>query len=373
MIRLIVFATSSSAASTAASTRRFCGLQQQPRYHIRNMSRYAEAHRDTKGPGDARPTALQVVEDEGLIGKLTDKVFVVTGVSSGIGVETLRALYATGAHVFGTVRNVPKGQEVVDEIIKNTPGGKITLVAMSLDDLSSVKQGAQDILSQTPTINGLVNNAGVMATPEGKTKDGFETQFGTCHVGHFYLFQLLKDSLLKSATPEFPSRVVSVSSFGHRTGGIRFDDYNFQGPGSYNKWISYGQAKTANIYFSNELERRYGSKHLHSTSLHPGGIWTGLQVHVQEDFKHHGDNPAVNNYMKSAAQGAATSVYAALSEEWKHKGGKYLSNCVEEKPFAKEEAMAVGDDGYAVWAYDEDKEKRLWKDSLKMVGLEDDQ
>lgn len=192
--------------------------------------------------------------------------------------------------------------------------------------------------------------------------------------GHFYLFQLLKEALLKSASPEFPSRVVSVSSFGHRSAEVRFHDYNFSEPGSYNNWKSYGQAKTANIYFSNELERRYGSRNLHSTSLHPGGIATGLQVHVAEDMKGYEGNEAVMNYMKSPAQGAATSVYAALSEEWKHKGGKYLSNCVEEKPFAHAgQPMTVGDDGYATWAYDESKEKQLWADTLKMVGLEDDQ
>lgn len=267
---------------------------------------------------------------------------------------------------------------------------------MTLDDLSSVKQGAQDILSKTDRINVVINNAGVMATPEGKTRDGFETQFGTNHIGkldigavhiessllksmlfrtgHFYLFQLLKNTLLKSATSEFPSRVVSVSSIGHRSGEVRFHDYNFDEAGSYNDWKAYGQAKTANIYFSNELERRYGARNLHSTSLHPGGIATGLQVHVADMMKQYEGNEEVNRYMKSPAQGAATSVYAALSEEWKHKGGRYLSNCAEQKPFASTGgALATNDDGYQTWAYDEEKEKRLWKDSLKMVGLEDDQ
>ncbi|KAF2208720.1 hypothetical protein CERZMDRAFT_101163 [Cercospora zeae-maydis SCOH1-5] len=338
------------------------------------MSRYADAHKNAQGAGDARPTALQIVQDEGLLCKLTDKVVVVTGVSSGIGIETLRALYATGAHVFGTARDVSKGQKVVDEIIAETQGGKITLVKMSLDDLSSVKQGAQDILSQTDRINIVINNAGVMATPEGKTKDGFETQFGTNHVGHFYLFQLLKDALLNSATSEFPSRVVSLSSIGHRSGEVRFHDYNFEEAESYNNWKAYGQAKTANIYFSNEVERRYGARNLHSTSLHPGGIATGLQVHVADMMKQFEGNREVMNYMKSPAQGAATSVYAALSEEWKHKGGRYLSDCVEQKPFASAGgALATNDDGYQTWAYDEEKEKKLWKDSLKMVGLEDDQ
>lgn len=338
------------------------------------MSRYADAHKDTKGPGDARPTAIQILEDEGLVGKLTDKVFLVTGVSSGIGIETMRALYATGGHVFGTVRNLEKGKKVVEDIEGKTRGGKMTLIEMEMDNLASVKKGAEDFLRRSSQLNILIDNAGVMATPEGKTKDGFETQFGTCHVGHFYLFQLLKDVLLKSSTPDFPSRVVSVSSIGHRTGEVRFDDYNFQHPGSYDPWLAYGNAKTANIYFSNELERRYGSRGLHSTSLHPGGIATGLQVHVGGMDGEGWDTPEVRNYMKSPEQGAATSIYAALSKEWKDKGGKFLSNCVEQPPFAHHgNWMTIGDDGYETWAYDEEKEGRLWKDSLKMVGLEDDQ
>ncbi|KAK5119975.1 hypothetical protein LTR85_007051 [Meristemomyces frigidus] len=338
------------------------------------MSRYAEAHQHPEGPGDVRPTALQIVEDEGLMGKLTDKVFLVTGVSSGIGIETMRALYATGGHVFGTVRNMEKGQKVVDDIKAKTQGGKMTLIEMELDHVASIKKGVEAFLKRSDQLSILVNNAGVMATPEGKTKDGLETQFGTNHIGHFYLFQLLKDTLLESATPEFPSRVVSVSSFGHRMAPVRFDDYNFSQPGSYNPWASYGQAKTANIYFSNELERRYGSKNLHSTSLHPGGISTGLQVHVDAELMKGWDSPEIRAYMKSPQQGASTQVYAALSKEWATKGGRYLSDCLEEKPFAHPgQSMFIGDDGYAEWAYNEENEKRLWQDSLKMVGLEEDQ
>lgn len=229
-----------------------------------------------------------------------------------------------------------------------------------------------------------------MATPKGKTKDGFETQFGrhepkvswpillinyiagTNHIGHFYLFQLLKSTLLASATPESPSRVVSLASFGHRLGPVRFHDYNFDEADSYNPWTAYGQAKTANIYFANELERRYGSRNLHSTSVHPGGIWTGLQSHLGRDqFEM---TETTKRYMKSPEQGAATTIYAALSAEWKDKGGRYLSNCVEEKPFAHSgEPMFTGDDGYETWAYNEENEKKLWVDSLKMVGLGDDQ
>jgi NAD(P)-dependent dehydrogenase (short-subunit alcohol dehydrogenase family) len=209
-----------------------------------------------------------------------------------------------------------------------------------------------------------------MATPEGRTKDGFETQFGTNHLAHFLLFQLLKDRLLASSTPEFPSRVVAVSSFGHRGSPIRFDDYNFEKE-AYHPFISYGQSKTANIQMANEIERRFGSRGLHATSLHPGGITTGLQVHV--NFSDLMKEDTTMKYMKNTEQGASTSIYAALSEEWKNKGGRYLSDCLEQPAFSHpENPMYIGDDGYAEWAYDEASEKRLWKESLKMVGLEED-
>ena len=265
------------------------------------------------------------------------------------------------------------GQKAVEEVKAKNKGGKITLIEMDNESLASVKKAADSFLQQSKTLNLLITNAGVMATPEGKTKDGFESQFGTNHVAHFLLFQLLKPTLLASATLDFPSRVVSVSSIGHRTAPVRFDDYNFEKEGSYDPWVSYGQAKTSNIYFANEIERRYGSKNLHATSLHPGGISTGLQVHVDSAVTDGWDTPEVRNYMKSPEQGAATSIYAALSEEWKNKGGKYLSDCAEQPAFHSDNPMAVGDDGYATWAYDEQSEKRLWKDSLKMVGLKDDQ
>lgn len=208
----------------------------------------------------------------------------------------------------------------------------------------------------------------VMATPEGKTEDGFETQFGTNHLAHFLLFQLLKPALLAAATPDFPSRVVALTSYGHRMHPVRFEDYNFAKE-EYVPWLAYGQSKTANIYFANHLDRLYGAQNLHATSVHPGGIMTGLQVHVPE-LDAMVEQPGVKEYMKNVEQGAATSVYAVLSEEWKGKGGRYLSDCQEQGPFKGENPMTTGDDGYATWAYDPAAEERLWKDSESMVGLQ---
>jgi NAD(P)-dependent dehydrogenase (short-subunit alcohol dehydrogenase family) len=211
-----------------------------------------------------------------------------------------------------------------------------------------------------------------MATPYDRTIDGFETQFGTCHIGHFLLFQLLKPTLLKSSTPEFNSRVVSVSSIGHRSAEIRFHDFNFENKEEYTPWAAYGQAKTANIYFANEIERRYGEKGLHALSLHPGGIATGLQVHLDASFHEMmRSNPAVVKGMMNTEQGAATTIYAAVSKEWEGRGGKYLSKCIEQKPVESKPAV-LGDDGYSAWAYDAEKEGRLWKESLKMVRMDDD-
>lgn len=152
---------------------------------------------------------------------------------------------------------------------------------------------------------------------------------------------------------------------------VRFDDYNFTKE-AYVPWSAYGQSKTANIYFANQIERLYASKDLHATSVHPGGIMTGLQVHVPE-LVAMVEMPEVQAYMKNVEQGAATSVYAALSEEWKDKGGRYLSDCQEMGPFKGENPMQTGDDGYAPYAYDQQAEKRLWKESLEMVGLKADE
>nr|POE76149.1 retinol dehydrogenase 12 [Quercus suber] len=334
------------------------------------MSRYAKAHENTQGPGDARPTALQIVEDEGLTGKLGSKVFLVTGVTSGIGLETMRALYATGAHVYGTVRNREKGRKVVDEIQASTKGGTMTLIDMEMDSLASVRKGAETFLSLSGgQLNVLINNAGVMATPKGVTTDGFETQFGINHLSHFLLFQLVRTALLDSSTPDFPSRVVCLSSMGHSYGPVNFGDYQFART-PYDPGRAYGQSKTASIYLANTIERRFGARGLHATSLHPGGIWTALQEHMPADvMAAHKANPTVSRYMKSPAQGAATSVYAAVSAEWRDKGGKYLADCVEQGPKKQNESeKALGDEGYSEWAFDEEKEERLWRDSCELVG-----
>lgn len=330
-----------------------------------SFSRYAEAHRSPQGPGDARPTALDIVKDEGLEGKLADKVFLITGCSSGIGIDTARALSATGAKLFLGVRDIAKGKSALADILES---GRVELLKIDLNSLESVREAARTFLKKSKTLNVLISNAGVMATPKGKTADNFETQFGTNHLAHFLLFQLLKSTLLASSTSNFNSRVVMLSSSGHRTSGILIDDYNFE-HAEYSPWAAYGQSKTANIYMANEIERRYGSQGLHALSLHPGGILTGLQVHVSAAVKESWfPDGVLNVQFKSTAQGAATTVYAAISKYWEGKGGRYLENCAESGPV--QEPRTPVSPGYALHAFDEEKEKKLWLDSLKMVGLE---
>jgi NAD(P)-dependent dehydrogenase (short-subunit alcohol dehydrogenase family) len=340
------------------------------------MSRYAESYKrsNLKGPGDARPTALQIVKDEGLENKLSDKVYLITGVSSGIGIETLRAIHATGAHAYGTVRNVAKGQKVVDEILASNPnGGKIDLIEIDNTDLSSVRKGAADFLQKSGgKLNVLINNAGIMAVPEGKTKDGFEMQFGTNHLAHFLLFQLVKDALLSTATAEFPSRVISVSSTGHRVSPVLFDDINFEKQ-PYNHWLAYGQSKTANAWFANALNRKYSGQNLIAFANQPGLINTGLGWALSEEELKMFGSEVWQKYQKTPEQGAATQIWLALAEESKSAGGKWISDCqVQQKHGVDPSIPQEIDDGYADWIFDEASQERLWKESFGMVGLKEE-
>jgi len=294
----------------------------------------------------------------------------ITGCSSGIGIETARALKATGAHVFATARNPSKGEKA---LASDLEPGKLDLMPLDLNSLASVRSFAKVFLEKTNNkLNILINNAGIMAVPEGKTEDGFELQFGTNHLAHFLLFQLLKPALLASASPDFQSRVVAVSSMGHRYSSINFDNIMLEG-GAYDPNHAYGHSKTANIYFANEIERRYGPRGLHAYSLHPGGIWTGLQDHL-EDMQEMKTNPpeAIRKYMKSPAQGAATTVWAAVAKCWEgREGGKYLENCTVVPVLG--DSFQLLDIGAAPWAYNEENEKKLWKMSNKFVGLSEDE
>ena len=325
------------------------------------------------GPGDHRPTAQHIIETEGLVGKLTDKVILLTGASSGIGVETARSLYHTGAHLYLPVRDMAKGEAVKADIESDGMAGRgtIDLLTLDMESLDSVRQCAADFLSKSSQLNILICNAGVAGMPLGTTKDGFESNFGINHLAHFLLFQLLKDALLASChPPESNSRVVMVTSGAHMICTVELDDLHFTKRG-YSTRLGYGQSKTANVHMALEIERRYGSRGLHSTSVHPGIIPTRLTRNLTpEQLKKVVQDEKLDVHYKNAQQGAATTVWAAVGRDWEGKGGKYLEDCMVAE---KEENLPLGHRGYGAHAYDEQQAKELWVESLRMVGVSDDQ
>ncbi|EQB52162.1 hypothetical protein CGLO_08239 [Colletotrichum gloeosporioides Cg-14] len=323
-------------------------------------NRYASAHANPQGAGDARPTALQIIQDEGLVGKLSHKVALVTGGTNGIGLELVRTLAKTGMRVFFTARDPVKGQKVKEKLQSEDALFKLEVVEMELKSLESVK-------------------AGIAATPHGFTKEGFEQQFGVNHVAHFYLFQLLKPLLLNTAaTHGVNVRIVSTASTSHTASTVlpenNYDTANPNGKG-YEPGVSYAHSNTAKIWFCNELERRYGSKGLHAISIQPGGFTSGLMDSSEEHSKVMLNKmiqmPHIKKIWKSVEQGAATNTLAAVGKEFDGVGGIYMEDCGVSKPIPDDLHWAGY--GFKSWAFDQAGEKKLWIDSLKMVGLEDDQ
>jgi NAD(P)-dependent dehydrogenase (short-subunit alcohol dehydrogenase family) len=207
-----------------------------------------------------------------------------------------------------------------------------------------------------------------MATPPSKSADGYELQFAVNHLAHFALTTQLLPTLLASSTTEFNSRVVFVSSSSHRYSSIHWDDINLEK--DYNPYIAYGQSKTAEIWTSNYIDRVYGPRGVHSTSLHPGGIWTGLTNHAgEEQIKKWKADPNVTPFMLSTAQGVATTIWAATAPVWEGKGGKYLADCTVAPPTTNMDSAL--DPGVGPDAYNEEGENRLWALSLEMAGVSD--
>ncbi|KAF9766066.1 hypothetical protein IL306_001557 [Fusarium sp. DS 682] len=329
------------------------------------MSRYASLYDNPQGPGDSRPTALQVVQDEQMNQKLVGKAAVITGVSSGIGIETARALAATGAKLFLTARNLDKAKEALADFWNPE---QMELVQLDLSSMDSVRAAAESILSKTDEISIYIANAGVMAVPElTMTVDGFEEQFATNHLSHFFLFELLKPALLKASTPEFQSRVVVVAATAHRMQGIpASNDYNYEtsGASAYTPWEAYARSKTANVYMANEIERRYGNKGIHANSVAPGLVSSGIGRHIPNEVMAAVIGDKMNE-IQSLGQAAASTLVAAIGREWEGTGGVYITNCSA--------AERGEDDGvstsytYVSHTYNPKDEQRLWNDSLNMV------
>jgi len=312
---------------------------------------------------DATRFGADTTTDEVLNGlDLGGKLVLVTGGSSGLGQETARALVTKGARVVITARDLAKGRAVAEGIAASTGKPAIEVEELELGSLASIRAFATRFLARHDRLDVLVNNAGVMACPLGRTSDGFEMQFGTNHVGHFLLTCLLAPALRKGA----PSRIVSVSSRGHHLAPVDFDDPNFARR-PYQKWASYGQAKTANVLFAVGLERRLGAAGVHAYALHPGAIMTELGRHlVPEDieFLRSRTPPGGTLTFKTVEAGAATSVFVATAPELEGRGGVYLEDCHVASVNDAPDAL----DGVKSYALDPKNAERLWELSERLIG-----
>ena len=298
----------------------------------------------------------QTTTDEVLEGIRLDGVTaVVTGASTGLGLETSRALAAAGAHVLLAVRDTAKGEASVATIRERVPDASVGFGVVDLSSLASIREFADATLATHPRIDVLVNNAGVMFTPFGRTADGFESQFGTNHLGHFLLTNLLMPALLAAA----PARIVNLSSGGHQASDIIWADPNYE-QREYDKFEAYGQSKTANILFTVELDARLAGRGVRSYAVHPGMIATDLGRHMTRD-----DMRALRDRAKQAPAGglpayksipagAATTVWAATAPELSSVGGVYLADC----------GLAMANQ----WALDRTSAARLWTLSEELVG-----
>lgn len=287
------------------------------------------------------------------IGNQTGRVAIVTGSSSGIGLETARVLASKGAEVIMAVRNMQKGEEALAEIKVIEREVDITLMVLDLASLSSVERFASAFKINYDRLDLLINNAGVMAPPYSKTLDGFELQFGTNHLGHFALTGHLMELLMATTG----SRVVNVSSAAHNFGNIDFSDLGWQRR-KYKKWRAYGDSKIANLYFTYELRRRYGANENHVTfaAAHPGWTATDLQRHTGlVSFLNH-------FFSQNIPMGALPTLYAATANDVE--SGDYYgpSGFQEMKGYPKKvKSNAL--------SYDKPIAKKLWEASEQLTGV----
>lgn len=321
----------------------------------------------------------QSTTDEVIAGiDLSGKVAIVTGASSGLGLETSRVLAGAGAHVVMVARNAEKLATAVSTIRSSQSDAQLSEQLMDLDDLVSVRKATTELKEKFPTIDILIANAGVMACPYSETAQGLECQFGTNHIGHFLFVCQLVPQLQQSQA----ARVVILSSAAHRFASMDIADPNYQSR-TYDKWNAYGQSKTANALFALELNKRLASSSITAFSVHPGMIMTELGRHLTpEDIKMlmgggNSDNSAKEEKpkeaeaksgeskpspFKSVEQGAATSVWAATSASLDGKGGIYLEDCQIALP-----AGESGSRGYAAYIADEQLAGELWALSENIV------
>lgn len=300
---------------------------------------------------------------------LKGKRVLVTGVSAGLGVETARVLAAHGADVVGAARDLAKAEgatAVVREAAAGS-GGSLSLIELDLASLASVRAAADALVKDGRSFDMVIANAGVMAPPFGKTADGFETQFGTNHLGHFVFINRIA-SLLKAG-----SRVVSLASSGHRFSDVNLDDPNFETT-EYVPFEAYGRSKTANILFAVEFDRRHKARGVRATAVHPGGIQTELARHLDPAFIQGwidqlnaqaaaAGQPPIE--WKTIPQGAATSVWAGVVAPVDEVAGLYCEDCHVAELVEDASQIRAGVRSYAL---DPANAQALWALSEKMVG-----
>ncbi|MDT0469104.1 SDR family NAD(P)-dependent oxidoreductase [Streptomyces gibsoniae] len=301
---------------------------------------------------DAASTAAEVVDGIDLHGKR----MIVTGGSSGIGIETARALATAGADVVIAVRNPQAGHGVADDINTGLDSPRVTVSQLDLADLPSIRRFATE-WGRTP-VHALIDNAGIMATPLTRTASGREVQFATNHLGHFALASALHDALAAANG----ARIVSVSSRGHLRSPVVFDDIHFT-ERAYDPWLAYGQSKTANVLFAVGATRRWADDGITANALHPGGIWTNLVRHLPEDVLE-GLRTDPTAVYKTPEQGAATSVFVATSPLLDGVGGRYFEDCNQAVPYeGGPERVGVAD-----YALDPEAAQRLWDVSAHAIS-----
>jgi NAD(P)-dependent dehydrogenase (short-subunit alcohol dehydrogenase family) len=303
---------------------------------------------------------------------LKGKRILVTGVSAGIGVETARALVAHGADVVGAARDLEKARRATSEVSNAAAeaGASFELVETNLASLKSVRAAADKLVADGRLFDVIIANAGVMATPLGKTVDGFETQFGTNHLGHFVFVNRIAE-LIKDG-----GRLVNLSSSGHRFGNVDLGDPNFETT-PYEPFVAYGRSKTANILFAVEFDRRHAKRGVRATAVHPGGIMTELGRYmppgtleqmveqINQQAAAAGKGPF---QFKTTPQGAATSVWAAVVATAAEVGGRYCENCHVSDIVTDDAPLGVIDEGVRGYALDQQNAAALWKKSEEMVG-----
>jgi len=303
---------------------------------------------------------------------LKGKRILVTGVSAGIGVETARSLVAHAAEVVGAARDLNKAKAATEQVSKAAAanGGSFSLIELDLANLKSVRACADQLLANGEAFEVVIANAGVMATPFGHTADGFETQFGTNHLGHFVLVNRIA-SLIRDG-----GRLINLSSAGHRYSNVDLEDPNFERT-TYEPFVAYGRSKTANILFAVAFDKRHRDRGVRAAAVHPGGIKTELGRYVEpgrlekvigeinQQLAAQGKGPF---QWKSIPQGAATSVWAAVVAPADEIGGRYCENCHVGNVVPDDATITAVSEGVRGYAVDVKTAEALWKKSEEMVG-----